>query len=160
MSAYIDYVKENYGSDTVLFEIGAGHRSTKAFSEHFDKMYSVEHNPRFCNLYHNNYLQVPLDKDGWYNTSLFSQALPEDYSLIVLDGPVGGFDPPFIKRLDKVFRMGFCRHFDELKKNVDIIVDDTCRNWYEKDVVKFLADKGYNCTDTEYYSVCKAEVRK
>ena len=85
MSAYIDYVKENYGPETVLLEIGAGHRSTKAFAEHFNKMYSVEHNPRFCNLYHDNYLQIPLDVDGWYNSEKFDAAIPDDYDLVILD---------------------------------------------------------------------------
>lgn len=158
MSAYIDYVKSNYEPSTVLLEIGAGHRSTKAFAEYFDKMYSIEHNSQFCNIYHKNYIQIPLATDGWYDSQKFSEALKVDYSLIILDGPVGGFDPPFIKRLDKIFRKGFCRHFDEIKRNVDIIVDDTCRDWYEKDVVKFLSEQGYNCIETEYYTICKAGV--
>lgn len=157
MSAYIDYVKENYGPETVLLEIGAGHRSTKAFAEHFNKMYSVEHNPRFCNLYHDNYLQIPLDVDGWYNSEKFDAAIPDDYDLVILDGPVGGFDRPFVKMADKVFRMGFTRHNI---KRVDIIVDDTCRQWYEKDVVKFLEGNGYECGDTEYYTICKPEEGK
>jgi len=54
------------------------------------------------------------------------------------------------------FRLGFCEiSWDVIKKDVPIIVDDIWRDWRERDVVKFLKDKGYECTDYEKFSVCE-----
>lgn len=155
MSAYIDYVKDNYSKDFNILEIGAGHRSTKAFSEYFKKIYSIEHDPKFCNIYHDNYINIPVEQDGWYNRSKFNDLLPLDYDLIIFDGPKGGFDFPFSKSDKKVFRSGFCDHFTNIKKDVDVIIDDTDRNWHEKDVVEFFKSKNYQCIDKQYYTICR-----
>ena len=157
MSAYIEYVKENYNEDNTLLEIGAGHRSTKAFAEHFAKMYSIEGNPAFENIYHQNYIHVDIESNGWYNVEQFADRLPEDYTFITFDGPAGGFDPPFIKNHDRPYRFGFCSlSWDTIKKDVDIIVDDTNRNWWEKDVVDFLINQGYHCEQIDgLFTVCK-----
>lgn len=155
MSEFINYIKEKYSEDDVLLEIGAGYNSTKEFSCFFRKMYSVENNLKFCDLYSSNYIHVDLDKDGWYKKDIFKQKLPNDYNLILLDGPLGGFDAPFIKNESRIFRLGFARHnWDCIKKDVDIIIDDTDRDWLERDVVKFLKNKGYRCKDKGSFHVC------
>tara|TARA_R110000782_G_scaffold57183_7_gene119317 strand:- start:719 stop:1213 length:495 start_codon:yes stop_codon:yes gene_type:complete len=156
--AFITYIKENYSEEEIPLEIGAGYESTKYFSEHFKKMYSVEDKSKFCNLYHSNYIQVDLDANGWYNSEDLKQALPTDYTFIVLDGPLGGFDPPFKKQEGKIFRSGFVKvSWDYIKKDVDIIVDDIIRNgydWYELEVVAFLKNENYSCVDKGTFCVC------
>ena len=157
MSAYIDYVKNNYDKNSVLLEVGAGHRSTKAFSDYFDKMYSVEGNVAFENIYHNNYIHVDIEGNGWYNTEQFRDRLPEDYDFITFDGPAGGFDPPFVKNGERPYRFGLCSlSWNAIKKDVDIIVDDTSRDWWERDVVEFLKNNGYRCEEIDnLFTVCK-----
>lgn len=158
MSEFINYIKEKYSKDDVLLEIGAGYNSTKELSCFFRKMYSVENNLKFCDLYSSNYIHVDLDKDGWYKKDIFKQKLPNDYNLILLDGPLGGFDPPFIKNESRIFRLGFVRHnWDCIKKDVDIIIDDTDRDWLERDVVKFLKNKGYRCKDKGSFHICSPQ---
>lgn len=155
MSEFINYIKNNYNKKDILLEIGAGYNSTKEFSKYFSKMYSIENNPRFCNLYNSNYILIPLDSDGWYERSQFKKTIPNDYNLILLDGPLGGFNPPFKKNDKYIYRYGFVKNnWDSIKKDVDIIIDDTDRNWYEKDVVQFLKEQGYICKDMKSFYVC------
>jgi len=152
---FIKYVVNNYSPDEIILEIGAGYGSTKTFSEYFHKMYSVENNHKYCNLYHDNYLQVDLAEDGWYDSSKLELVLPDDYTILILDGPLGGCDPPFIKKDDKPFRSGFFRKsWDLFKKDVPIIVDDTDRDWHERDVVSFLENNNYECEKKGNFHLC------
>jgi len=155
---FIPYATETYSRDLTLLEIGAGLHSTRVFSQYFTKMYSIENNSRFENIYHDNYIHIDLDpKTGWYNKKDFESRIPKDYDLIFLDGPAGycGFTG-MISSEKRPFRLGFCEiSWDVIKKDVPIIVDDIWRDWRERDVVKFLKDKGYECTDYEKFSVCE-----
>lgn len=154
-SDFVDYVVSNFSQSEVVLEFGAGLGSTKTFSEYFSKVYSVENNKKYCDLYNSNYLHVPLDANGWYNNQELEKVLPTDYSLLILDGPLGGYDSPFVKDQFKVFRSGFFRvSWDLIKKDVVIIVDDTDRDWHERDVVSFLSDSGYQCVKHKTFFVC------
>lgn len=152
---YIPYIVNNYSRKEVLLEIGAGISSTRVFSEYFDKMYSVENNKAFENKYNSNYIHIDLEsKTGWYNQEDFKNNIPKDYDLIFLDGPQGGHNPPFQDK--RPFRYGFCSlNWESIKKDVTIIVDDIYRDWREREVVKFLKEHGYSCTDHEKFAVCE-----
>lgn len=159
MSDYIKYVIDNFPKNSCILEIGAGHRSTKAFATHFYKLYSIEHNRKFIGHYNSNYIQISLNqKTGWYNAKQFSENLPQDYDLLILDGPPGGHDPRFSDdeqpNRDKDFRHGFCESFSFIKKDVIIIVDDTHRNWKELEVVDFLKQQGYETKVFKGFTVC------
>jgi len=150
---FIPYVIENFSRDLTLLEIGAGVGSTKAFSKHFKKMYSIEDNPKYENIYHNNYIHVDVDpKTGWYNKQEFENKIPNDYDVIFLDGPLGGHDYPF--KDERPFRFGFCTiTWNVMRKDVPIIVDDTWRDWKERLVVEFLKQNGYTCKNFEKFAV-------
>ena len=153
----IPYIVENYTRQTVLLEIGAGLNSTRVFSQYFNKMYSIEDNPKYINIYHDNYIHVRKDNStGWYEGSMFSELIPTDYDLIFLDGPMGGYDPPFNNT--RPFRFGFCEiNWKDIKKDVTIIVDDTVRPWRERSVVEFLSKNGYSVEDHGQFTVCTPE---
>ena len=156
--SFVPYMLENYPKDTVILEIGAGIISTKIFSQHFDKMYSVENNSRFADIYHDNYIKIDLDPTtGWYKADEFAEKLPQDYDVIFLDGPAGGFHLDVrIPREGGLFRLGLCeKNWLHIKKDVDIIVDDIERDWKEREVVEFLRDKGYQCEDHGKFCVCR-----
>ena len=150
---YIPYVTENFSRDLTLLEIGAGLHSTRIFSEYFTKMYSIESNTQFENIYHNNYIHIDIDpKTGWYDKSNFENKLPYDYDIIFLDGPTGGHVPPF--KDERPFRFGFCTvTWDVMRKDVPIIVDDIWRDWKERLVVEFLKQEGYACRTFEKFAV-------
>ena len=152
---FIPFAIDNFPRDITLLEIGAGLHSTRVFSKYFNKMYSIENNPKFENIYHDNYIHIDLDpKTGWYNKEDFGSRIPEDYDIIFLDGPAGGHSPPFTDK--RPFRFGFCEiSWSVIKKDVTIIVDDTWRDWKERMVVEFLKNNGYTCKDYEKFVVCE-----
>jgi len=155
MSSYIKHVIENFSKETIILEIGAGHRSTKQFSDHFDKIYSIEHNERFIGHYSSSYIHVKLDdQTKWYDIDTFREKLPKDYDLLILDGPPGGYRPNDRSVVGKKFRYGFCDSFPDIKKDITIIVDDTHRPWKELEVVEFLKDNGYKTETKEGFTIC------
>lgn len=151
---FINYVNNNYPKDLTVLEIGAGYNSTSLFYKNFKKIYSIENNKKFINLYHNNYIHIELDKDtGWYDADDFREKIPNDYDIIVLDGPLGGHSKPLDS--PKPFRLGFCEiSWDAIRKDVPIIVDDIDRDWREKKIVEFLESDGYNCECRKQFAIC------
>lgn len=152
---FIPYAVANFSRDTIMLEIGAGLHSTRIFSKYFTKMYSIENNRKFENIYHNNYIHIDIDQNtGWYKKEDFESKIPDDYDVIFLDGPAGGYNPPFTDK--RPFRFGFCSiSWDAIKKDVPIIVDDISRDWRESEVVSFLDTKGYRCIDFDKFAVCE-----
>jgi hypothetical protein len=98
---------------TVL-ELGSGDVSTPALAK-FYTVYSVEHDPRFLHRHPATYIHAYI-RNGWYDVETLQIRLPEDYDLILVDGPTGEGN-----------RGGFLLHLDLFKHNVPILVDDTWR---------------------------------
>lgn len=151
-----EYFLDNFSPDDIILEIGAGYQSTKFFSENFNKMYSIESEKRYCDLFHKNYLHVPLSTDKWYDADVLEQVIPNDYTVIFLDGPAGGYDAPFVRNDKLLYRSGFYKKsWDVFKHDVPIIVDDINRDWHERDVVDFLVNNGYSKEEHETFCVCR-----
>ena len=99
--------------DSVVVELGAGICSTLALSRHY-KLYSIEHNKEWCDLYPNvNYIHAQL-KDGWYDVRVLKKLLPpkNKQSLIFIDGSN---------------RDGILKHINLFNKNATFIIHDTYR---------------------------------
>ena len=94
-------------------ELDSGWGSSQ-FSKHYT-VYSVEHNPRWLGKYNTHYIHVPI-KDKWYNPAILKEKLPDNYDLILVDGP-----PGFIGR------HGFCTYLDLFNTDLPIIFDDVHR---------------------------------
>jgi hypothetical protein len=72
-----------------ILELGSGF-GTGALSKHY-KMYSIEHDMRFINMYNSRYIHAPLIDDskqtGWYDIESIKDSLPTEYDLLLVDGP-------------------------------------------------------------------------
>jgi hypothetical protein len=108
-----------------ILELGSGD-GTKALVEAGYKIYSVEDDPEWWDLHHNNYIHAPRvphkplkHHDGlpsvWYDADVLRRELPKiDYDLILVDGPWGN-------------RGGFVKYWELFKHDVPIIFDDVNR---------------------------------
>ena len=119
MSAIRQLVKPG----STIVELGSGNgtnRLTKEFT-----VYSIEDNLNWIGYCEDsNYIHAPLvklDYDEeiveWYNPDIIKENLPENYDLILIDGPAG-----------KKGRSGFLANLDLFNLNVPIVIDDTLRD--------------------------------
>lgn len=100
--------------DTVI-EFGAGDASTPALASRFN-VYSVEHDPAFLDRHPVTYIHAPL-VNGWYSRKVLEQRLPQDYRLVLLDGPPGDGDN----------RALFLNHTDLFRKDAVYVIHDVHR---------------------------------
>lgn len=123
------YVRENFQEGQTIVELGAGHVSTKVFSQHY-KLYSVEDKQQYLNIYNSNYIYAPLE-NGWYKIEAIQKGLMDvGYDLIIVDGPTGEGN-----------RTGFLDNIKIFDTTKTIIMDDIHRNAelkLAKEVGKFL----------------------
>jgi hypothetical protein len=79
-------------------------------------VYSVEHNKNWVGKYSSNYIYAPI-KNGWYDTEVLAKKLPENYDLILVDGPPGA-----------IGRGKFYDNLHLFNTNVPMIFDDVNRD--------------------------------
>ena len=108
-----DFIRSILPEGKILLELGSGWGSSE-FSKHYT-VYSVEHNPRWLGKYNTHYIHVPI-KNKWYDPVILKAKLPDNYDLILVDGP-----PGFIGR------HGFCTYLDLFKTDLPIVFDDIHR---------------------------------
>lgn len=111
-----------------ILELGSGDVSTRFLSKTY-LMTSVEDNIGFLNRYPSRYIHAPL-VEGWFDVTVLKTNLPDDYDIILVDGPAGS-----------EARAGFLANIGLFKLNVPFIIDDTCR-----DVERKMADDLANIT--------------
>ena len=122
------WVMDNIPLGEVVLEVGAGAVSTKFLSQHW-QVHSVEQDSAWVGIYENvNYIHAPL-VNGWYDPECL-KSLPSEYSLLLIDGPVGGDRSKVIEHLE-LFNI----------KDTSIIVDDTYRPT-ERGIVTSLLQLG------------------
>lgn len=116
------WILENIPHGSTILELGSGN-GTKELVKYYD-VYTIEQNSKWLNnepkakyIYApiKNYNQKLPHSNGWYDDSCLS-ALPKDYRLLIIDGPVGNDRGNFIL---------FHNHF---RKDIPYIIDDTNRN--------------------------------
>ncbi len=111
--ALFDFIRSILPEGKILLELGSGWGSSQ-FSKHYT-VYSVEHNPEWLGKHNTNYLHVPI-KDRWYNPTILKEKLPNNYDLILVDGPPG-----------HIGRHGFCTYLDLFNTNLPIVFDKIYR---------------------------------
>ena len=120
----------------VAVELGSGSTTTHLV-KHFDRVYSVEHDPAFLNPVETGsaYIYAPLqDLPGgervWYSRNAVEALLPNSFDFLLIDGPPGVFG-----------RKGLLYHLDLFKSlnSAMILVDDTNRQ-AEKELVEALEE--------------------
>lgn len=108
-----DWIVKNFPENSVILELGSG-TGTKELVKKY-KVYSVEHNETWIGFEpKSNYIFSPL-VDGWYDKKILKKEIPQEYDLLIIDGPPGGL------------RKNILKHLRLFKKDITIIVDDTNR---------------------------------
>ena len=111
-----DWIIKTIPAKSNIIEFGAGFSSTKALSLNFN-LNSIEHDPKYLNLYNSNYIYAPLDPEyGWYGIEYLQSLKLIVPKLVLIDGPPGSGK-----------RFGVLRHLDLINKADYIVVDDTNR---------------------------------
>lgn len=121
------FIEKNFPKNSTCIEFGSGYCSTMAFSTIFN-LYSIDDNKEYQNKFLNvNYIHAPI-KNGWYDIEILKTKMPQEYSLIFVDGPAGSGNRNGI--LDNL----------SLFNNVPFIVHDTYRE-EEKNLAINIANK-------------------
>lgn len=128
-----NFIKEILPEGKTILELGSG-LGTKYLAQHY-KMYSIENYLEWVNKYDSEYIFAPIKnyddvwtapelpgengptQTGWYNPMFLEDNLPENYDLILVDGPNGMFG-----------RGGFLKHLDMFNTKVPMIFDDINRD--------------------------------
>jgi hypothetical protein len=115
-----------------MVELGGGNTSTVAFASRY-KVYTVEENPSFVDSsVKTTWIHAPKESRGgrmWYNRAIVEKALPKDYDLLFIDGPLGTGN-----------RDGILDNIDLIPKNCKILLHDTFRP-REKELAEELAKR-------------------
>lgn len=110
-----DFILNTIPEGSTIVELGSGYCSTKAFSA-FYKTYSVDDNVQYQNLFEGvNYIYAN-NINGWYNRQSIVDNLPEEYSLVFVDGTSGEGN-----------RNGLLNNLDIFRDDVTFIFHDTYR---------------------------------
>ncbi len=120
----IEWIKNNIPKGSTILELGSGKGSTQYLCDDYD-LYSIEHEKRWLNKFDSTYIYAPI-KDGFYNTDILKKELPEEYALILVDGPPRKIDGK------KVGRKGFGENLDLFNTNCVIMFDDSDRGREKK----------------------------
>lgn len=121
-----DYIRNTLSDGSTILELGSGWVSGE-FSKYYT-VYSIEHDARWLNRYNTHYIYAPI-VHGWYSVEILQNELPEEYDLILVDGPTG-----------KIGRGGFFTHLDLFRTDVPIIFDDVNR-YHEHELMINVAIK-------------------
>jgi hypothetical protein len=119
----LNYILSTVKRGSNILEFGSG-LSSRELSKAYN-VTSIEHNPEFINLYHQQYIYSKLQKkDLHYREEDCLKALSmRDYNVILIDGP------PAYRRNNKKSRLGFQKYINKISKNSIIIFDDVHRFW-------------------------------
>jgi len=109
-----EWISLNLPKGKTILEFGSG-TGTIELTKHWE-VYSVEQDKKWVNLApDSNYIYAPI-KNGWYDSKIVFTSLPQEYDLIIIDGPGGSH-----------FRPGIDKYISKLNTDIPIILDDTHR---------------------------------
>lgn len=118
-----DWILENIEPGSTILELGSG-RGTVELVKRYE-VFSVEHNKSWLGYTNSNYIYSEI-RNGWYD--LKKEDLPENYSLLIIDGPPG-----------HIGRGGFLKNLHLFNLDTTILVDDTHRR-AEREIANELID--------------------
>ncbi len=131
-----DYIQTHLPQGSTILELGSGWASGQLSKNY--TVYSIENNPYWLNRFKTNYIHAPI-VNKWYDVEVIRTSLPDNYDLILVDGPLG-----------RIGREGFIENISLFNtQNKLIIVDDVDR----KAEYKLLMDLAQHLNrNTEIYS--------
>lgn len=109
----LQWLREHIPQGETILELGSGTGTFELVKEW--NVYSIEHDDSWIGYTDSNYIYAPI-VDGWYDVESVKNGLPDEYSLILVDGPTGA-----------IGRKGFINNIHLFNTNVPIIIDDTHR---------------------------------
>lgn len=145
-----DYIRSNLKEGKVILELGSGW-STGQLSNYY-KMYSVEHDKKWLNLYNTKYIYAPI-VNNWYDCEILKKEIPNEYDLLLVDGPP-----------EAIGRSKFLDNLDLFKPDVLIIFDDVNRE-KEYALMVQVADrlnrqyKVFKCADGKAFAVLNNDIK-
>ena len=140
------WIEENIPFGSNIVELGSGYGSLRLSKNY--QLWSIEHDEAWLNICSNIYIHAEISKfsvngkEGeWYNAEKIKSALPNEYSLLIIDGPPSA-----------IGRNGILSHLGIFNWNCYILVDDTHR-LADRNIADELASrKSLNRINfTEYY---------
>lgn len=127
-----EFILDRVPTGSVVVELGGGNCSTKALGRNY-RLYTIEHNEHFLqHTDYTTYLYAPIN-NGWYDREYLVEKIPDDISMVFVDGPSGN---------GHWLRTGLLDNLD-LFGNLDstiFIVHDTWRD-QDLNLAKDLAEK-------------------
>ena len=117
------WIEKNIPEGSSILEFGSGHGSVR-LSKRFS-VTSIEHDPEWLGVASVDYIHAPIvenphatkaGEEGWYDVSIVMEQMPEDFDLVIIDGPPG-----------VIGRTGILSVVELLSKARWIIVDDVDR---------------------------------
>ena len=115
-----NYMRTTWNEDSTVLELGSG-SATGHLVEHF-RVYSIEDDIDFLNLYDADYIYAPLRKN-WYDREAITRFAPEHYDFILVDGP-----------RDFARRINLLENLDLFNTSVPIIIN----NVHEKPIYELM----------------------
>lgn len=109
-----EWILNNLEKGKTILEFGSG-TGTLELTKYW-KVYSIEQHQKWVGLApDSHYIYAPI-KDGWYDSEIVFNNIPDKYDLIIVDGPQGS-----------QYRPGIDIHLNKLNTNIPILLDDTHR---------------------------------
>lgn len=107
---------------STIVELGSGNGTNRLVDEY--SVHSVEDDDKWIGYCEgSNYIHAPLvslgedeEAPNWYDPEVLRTSLPDDYSLILVDGPAG-----------EKGRDGLLKHLELFRTDVPFVIDDTLR---------------------------------
>lgn len=116
-------IQEKIPKGSIILELGSG-AGTGILAEDYDVV-SVEHDEEWLGIHSSRYIHATIVPNptserfvqkGWYDSNTLSVQLPEDYDLLLIDGPTGD-----------IGRAGILEHLSLFRADRPILLDDTDR---------------------------------
>lgn len=115
------WIEENIPFGSNIVELGSGHGTSRLTQNYH--VWSVEHDEAWLNISSSTYIHaeiIPFSVNGkegqWYNAGKIKNALPQNYALLIIDGPPSTIGRNGILAFQEIFNW-----------NCHILVDDTHR---------------------------------
>jgi hypothetical protein len=116
-------IRQLIAKEATIVELGSGNGTNRLVEEY--KVYSIEDDEKWIGYCEGtNYIHAPLKNYqlnhgiiSWYDRDIISEYIPQNYDLILVDGPSG-----------KKGRDGLLANLNLFRTDVPFVIDDTLRN--------------------------------
>ena len=140
------WIEENIPFGSNIVELGSGHGSIR-LAENY-QLWSIEHDETWLGISSGTYIYAEItpfsinnQKGYWYNPEKVKNSLPEQYALIIIDGPPS-----------TIGRNGILAHQEIFKWDCYVMVDDTHRPEDKLIADQLCLEKSLNqISFTEYF---------